>query len=363
MGFLQKNRGDDEESSESRERIERGGIPAAAERRLEELGASGGFFTSGLSVSEFSLVNQMGARPIAQVMGASVVRPGLQLLPALAAGINDPSIGGSTAWAGVSGPMMSSRNRITEASVSQVRAYRWHVEVVCELDVLTGAWNTARRRALARLTEEASRVRGDAVVGVHLQRGELDLGGRTIDYSVTGTAVRTADSPGDSDPVLTDLSSQDLWRLDRAGYTPVGLLAASVVVFASPDAATRTRRVRTTRRNQELSELTEAFHLARATLRTRLAGQVADAHGEGAVGVHFVHSIHREKLSLASSLSSGDRRGWQQGRFGIPYFVSGRGEAERRGWVITMHVAGTAVRRRDSEIPLDVKPMIRIGAR
>jgi uncharacterized protein YbjQ (UPF0145 family) len=293
-------------------------------------------------------------------MGASVVRPGLQLLPALSAGINDPSIGFTNAMGSGGMPMITSRNRITDASPSQVRNYRWHVEVVCELDVLTAAWNTARRRALERLTEETRCVNGDAVVGVHLHRGEHDLGGGTIEYSVQGTAIRTG-SPGSSEPVLTALSSQDLWRLDRAGYVPVGLLAASVAVFASPAWDVRARRARTKRRNQELAELSQAFHLARDTLRDRLRGQLADLQGEGAVGVEFVHSIHREKLSLASSLGSLDRRGWQRGRFGIPYFVSGRGEADRRGWVVTMHVAGTAVRRSETSDSDEMKAMIRMG--
>ena len=76
-------------------------------------------------------------------------------------------------------------NRITDASPSQVRAYLWHAEVVCELDVLTAAWNMARQRALDRLTEEALQVGGDGVVGVHLHRSDHDLGRRTIEFVVT----------------------------------------------------------------------------------------------------------------------------------------------------------------------------------
>ncbi len=103
--------------------------------------------------------------------------------------------------------------------------------------------------------------------------------------------------------------------------------------------------------------------MARDALRVRLRGQVADAHGDGAVGVQFAHSVHRQKLSLASSLGSLDRRGWQRGRLGIPYFVSGRGDADRHGWVVTMHVAGTAVRRKGAPAPGEVKTSLRLGAR
>ncbi len=342
---------------ESRARIERGGIPLAAERRLQALGAEGALFTSGLSVNEFSLLRRQGPRPLAQVMGASVVRTATQLLPALDPGVN---VFSGPWYATVAAG--STLNRITDASPAQVRNYKWHTAVVCELDVLSDAWNMARRRALDRLAEEALQVGADAVAGVHLHRGDHDLGPRTIEYLVSGTAIRMPGSTGTSWPVLTDLSVQDLWRLTRAGYEAVGLLAGSVVVFASAPRATRLRRARTTRQNQELAELGEGFHAARDTLRARLYGQVADTHGDGAVGVEFAHTVHREKLALASSLATADRRGWHRGRLGIPYYVSGVGEAERPGWVITMHASGTAIRRRDEGSSDEVRTAVRMGA-
>jgi uncharacterized protein YbjQ (UPF0145 family) len=235
-------------------------------------------------------------------------------------------------------------NRFTEASLSQVRAYQWHTEVVCELRVLMEAWNTARRRALARLRAEALQVRADVVVGVHVRRSDHDLGSGTIEYVVSGTAIRLPGSSGSARPALTALSVQDYWWLLRAGHEPVGLLATTAVVFASPPRSTRVRRARTVWQNQEFAEISGAFRLARETVRTGLRGQVADAHGAGAVGVEFSHSVHRDKLALASSLQSESRRGWHLGRLGIPYFVSGHSDVERRGWVITMHAAGTAVR-------------------
>jgi uncharacterized protein YbjQ (UPF0145 family) len=62
--------------------------------------------------------------------------------------------------------------------------------VVCELDTITDAWSKVRRLALNRLSEEALQVGADAVIGVHLARGEHDLAKRTIDYLVSGTAIR-----------------------------------------------------------------------------------------------------------------------------------------------------------------------------
>ena len=360
MGFFDRRDDDDAADAESLRRIESGGIPLGAEQRLKALGGEGGLYTSELSVNEFALLRRMGPQPLAQVMGASVVRTGWQYLPALPPGeIVTRTVKGLSYY---TSQTPGSINRFTEPSPSQLRNYTWHAAEVCELDVLTDAWTLARRRALDRLTEEALQLNADAVVGVHLHRGEHDLRAGTIDYVVTGTAVRFPGSAGEAWPLLTDLSVQDYWRLHTAGHEPVGFLATTTVVFASPPVALRLQRLRTLARNQELDELTRAFKAARETVRARLEGQVSDAHGSGAVGVTLSHAIHRDKLAVASSLQTTSRRGWHLGRLGIPYRVSGRGEAERRGWVITMHGAGTAIRSRSGPPPPSVKPTVRMGA-
>lgn len=355
MGFFRDGGPPDPVQAEALAAIEAGGIPPHARERLSELATEGSLFTSGLSVNEFALLDSLGPKPLAQVMGASVVRIGWQYLPPLPPGMN--LISGWYQPARVD-PRVT---RPSEASPAQVRNYQWHTEVVCELDATTEAWNLARRRALDRLRQEALEVGADAVVGVHLRRSDHDLGKRTIEYVVTGTAVRLPGGPGASSPVLTDVSVQDYWRLHHAGHEPVGFVATTAAVFASPSRGTRVRRTRTTTRNQELSELSDGFHVAREAVRTRLAGQVSDANGLGAVGVEFAHSVHREKLSVGSSLQTLDRRGWHRGPLGLPYRVTGRGDPERKGWVITMHAAGTAIRRRPDGKPAPVKTTMRLG--
>lgn len=358
MSFF--GRGDQEEEPQLA-RIEAGGIPARAEERLRALAAGdSGLFTSGLSVSEFALLRRLGPEPVAQVMGASVVRPGWQYLPALAPGLL-PSYG--TTWWSQNARPTGWRTPYTEASPSQVRNYKWHADVVCELDELTDAWNLARRRALDRLTEEALQVNADAVVGVRLHRGDHDLGAGTIEYVVTGTAVRLPGSDQTAWPTLTDVSVQDYWRLIQAGHTPVGLLASTSVVFASASTSKRVQRLKTTPRNQELEEITKGFQAARDTVRARLLGQVDDAHASGAVGVEFSHSVRRDKLALESSIQSQGQRGWHRGGLGLPYFVSGHADAERRGWVITMHAAGTAIRPVTGGPEAQLKTTIRMGGR
>lgn len=359
MGFFARGGEEDAGQAASRARIESGGIPPQAQERLRALVTQGTLFTSGLSVKEFALLHRLGPQPLAQVMGASIVRTGWQYLPAL-----DPGkvfFSGSPYVPTPTGRAL--QNLYTEPSLAQVRSYKWRTEVVCELDVLTGAWNMARRRALDRLREEALEVGADAVVGVHLHRSDHDLGRGTIECVVSGTAIRLPNSPGIAPPTLTDLSVQDYWRLHSAGHQPVGLVATTVVVFASPPRSKRLQRVRTKPQNQELEELSKGFHAARETVRSQLLGQVSDAKGAGAVGVELSHSVHRETFALGSSLQTSDRHGWHRGRFGMPYRVSGRGDVERRGWVITMHAAGTAIRWRGGSTPFPVKTAVRIGVR
>lgn len=358
MGFFARGQ-DDDGQSEALARIEAGGIPAEAEERLKAIRSGSSLFTSGLSVNEFALLGRMGPQPLAQVMGASVVRTGWQYLPPL-----DPApVVVPQGWMAPYSPTSSGyqlNNAFTEPSLAQVRSYKWHTPVVCELDTLTEAWNLARRRALDRLTEEALQVGADAVVAVHLHRSDHDLGRGTIEYVVTGTAIRVPGADPGAWPRLTDVSVQDYWRLLSAGREPVGLLATTEVVFASPPRSTRMRRARQVMQNQELEELSEGFHAARDTIRTRLLGQVSDAHAEGAVGVEFAHSVHREKVAVASSLTGGMQRGWRRGRLGLPYKVTGGSDVERKGWVITMHAAGTAIRSGPGRESPQVKTSMRM---
>jgi hypothetical protein len=149
-------------------RIQSGGIPLSAERRLQALGKDGSLFTSGLSVNE---------------------------------------------------------------SPAPTRAAYQRTTMVLEVGALTNAWATARRNALNRLSEEALQVGADVVVGGELRRGEHDLAKRTIDYLISGTAIRLPGSTKTNWPLLSDFSVQNYWKLHEAGYEPVGLVAATPPVL------------------------------------------------------------------------------------------------------------------------------------
>ena len=172
----------------SLQRVLQGGIPTrAVERLAEEAGPNRKLFTSDLSVSEFLLARDAGCEPIAQLMGSSIYHIG-----------QIPDYKGKTA----------------------------------ELMVISDGHRESRRLALNRLWQEATLVGADAVVGAQLRerlitmgsRGKGgDDGGEVIEFTVVGTAVRApglTHPPGQ--PIVTDLSGQDLWALMQDGWEPCG---------------------------------------------------------------------------------------------------------------------------------------------
>jgi uncharacterized protein YbjQ (UPF0145 family) len=270
------------EQEESLARVERGGIPLAAERRLRELGEQGGSFTSDLSVGDFALCHQLGLRPLSQVMGSSIYQVGYQSAP----------------WPSMMGGGM-----------------------MFELETLSRAWNEVRERALGRLAQEAAHVGADAVVGVELRTGEHDFAENAIEYVVMGTAVagRGARAAGRSEPILTELSVGDYAKLAQAGIEPLGVVAWSSAFFvAASYYTTQMLGAGGFARNQELGEFTQGVYSARETVVGRMSAQAARLNASGVVGVRIIHGIRRISL--------------------------GGGRYERGGLMVTFHAIGTAIR-------------------
>ena len=152
---------------------------------MEEAGPQKKLFTSDLSVSEFVLARDVACEPISQVMGSSIYH------------------------------------------VGQIADYKGETG---EISVISDAHREARRRAVARLYQEAAFVRADAVIGARLSERMItmgargkggDDGGEVLEFTVVGTAVRApwiTHPPGQ--PVITDLSGQELWALAKDGYEP-----------------------------------------------------------------------------------------------------------------------------------------------
>jgi uncharacterized protein YbjQ (UPF0145 family) len=310
MGLLGGRRGDASEGPEvpepqlaaqaeaeieqSLERIEQGGIPLGAERRLSELRERGGLFTSDLSVNGWALCHQLGLRPISQVMGSSIYQVGYQ----------------QSTW-----PMMMGGTVLTE------------------LDTLSSAWNEVRRRALNRLAQEAQHAGADAVVGVELRTGAHDFAEGAIEYVVFGTAVQREGVKRHGSPVLTELSVADYAKLVRAGMEPVGIVAWSSVFFASlafgnlVGLPLASGRLMAPAQNFELQDFTRAFYSAREQVMERMGAQAEQLGASGVVGVRIAHSAQPHTV-----------------RGGSMQF----GSSERSGLMMTFHAIGTAIRQQEN---------------
>lgn len=254
--------------------------------------AAGAAFTSDLSVSGFALCNNLGLRPIHQVMGSSIYQIGYQ---------------GST-W-----PMMMGGTILTE------------------LDTLSQAWNEVRGNALGRLAQEARELGAHAVVGVQLRIGSHDWAEGSIEYVVLGTAVHREGADPTAEPILTELSVNDYMKLVQAGMEPAGIAAWSSVFFAaysfnavlgmSGGRGQMSSLLGAPAYNYELEEFTQAFYSAREQAMARMGAQAQSLGASGIVGVRIEHSARRHTIG-SSSLGGG----------------------ERSGLVVEFHAIGTAIK-------------------
>jgi uncharacterized protein YbjQ (UPF0145 family) len=286
------------EQEESLARIERGGIPISAERRLSELRESGGgaTFTSDLSVNGFALCHELGVKPLSQVMGSSIYQMGYQ----------------GTWGAGYGGG-----------------------GILFELGTLSEALNEVRGRALVRLGEEARHVGADAVVGVQTRAGEseLETGTVALEHVVVGTAVRR-EGAHVRHPVLTELSVAEYAMLLQGGFEPVGIVAWSSVfftsyVFGGMVGGGMGGPLTMGTQNFELREFTQAIYSARETVMQQITGQAASLGAAGVVGVKIGHTVRAHSLSGGMGAGGG--------------VVGGR---ELRGMMVTFTAVGTAIQQR-----------------
>jgi uncharacterized protein YbjQ (UPF0145 family) len=264
-----ENPAQEAEQERELERIEAGGIPLAAERRLRALRDGGGAFTSDLSVSGFALCHKLGLKPLSQVMGSSIYQVGYQ-------GANWPAM-----WGGG----------------------------LTELDVLSQAWNEVRRRALNRLEQEAREAGANAVVGVQLRTAYHDWAEGALEYAVLGTAVARAGATTSGDPVMTELSVADYAKLLDAGVEPLGIVAWTSVFFVADSVEMQMMGGLGGRmmysENQELTAYTQALYSAREQTMERLGYQAQQHGASGIVGVRISHTIRRHSVGGANRTQSG----------------------------------------------------------
>jgi uncharacterized protein YbjQ (UPF0145 family) len=308
-----------EAQERSRRQIEAGGLPVAAEQRLQELAQSpGGLFTSDLSVNEFALLDRHGIEPITQVMGSSIFQHGWQNLPY-----------GRGRWGG-SGWTPAGGGGWTQ-----------------ELTNISDAFNHSRTRALSRLRAEAQLAGADAVVGVRVSRtGHGFAGADTVEFSAVGTAVRLPAPLRTGGVVITDLSGQEYVQLARAGYRPVGVVGATTVMYVA--AGWNQNWVMASSGNpfalgggmvnQELRDFTHGFYDAREVALWHLNEQARALHADGIVGVSFEQSIQERE-----------------------YEVAGRGP--QHDLIVSIHLLGTAITEGHTPLAMPhVSTVMHVGA-
>src|ERR1043165_4109268 len=145
-------------------------LAAGAADRLKAMRGAGehpGFFSSGLSIDQFLLVEQAGFQALGLVLGSSIYHVGFQ-------------------W------------------------QKWNVSQ--ELDVLTQAMYTARELAMTRMEEEADLLGADGIVGVRLIFKNYEMFEDVLEFQAIGTAVHHREKGSfrtkDNRPFTSELSGQ-----------------------------------------------------------------------------------------------------------------------------------------------------------
>ena len=221
---------------ETRKAFAEGGLPDQARARIEALrNDPRRFFTTTFTVAEMAIARLAGYEPIAQVMGSSIYHVGWSSLVGFGGG---------------------------------------------ELDAVTHAKRHARWLALSRLEEEATLLGASAVIGVVLEIHDYPWSGELSEFTAVGTAVRTSGAIPER-PALTNLTVQQLYKLELAGLWPVGI-AMGNCTFYGRHADCRSDG---SWFNQELPEHTRIIDQARSLATARFKGEVSQMNALGAVNV------------------------------------------------------------------------------
>ena len=158
--------------------LAQGGLPLRAQRRIyEHTHAPRPVFTSTLSTNEMVIAKATGITPVSQVMGSSIFHAGYSTY------------------------------------------YTWGGG---ELVNLTAAYERARSLALSRMEQEARMLGAHLVVDTRFVGRGYDWAEDLIELTAIGTAVRIDGQPP-APPALTLLKVDELYKLHRAGYWPVGI--------------------------------------------------------------------------------------------------------------------------------------------
>ena len=237
-------------------------LPESVVQRLqaERARIENGAFSSSLDVPAMLLTRQSGYQVLGQVMGACVYQIGWQ-------------------W---SNPNWRSNNWQTRRTQG----------ISFEMTALSGALMSARELALSRLRAEAQLLGASGVVGVQLQLRRPEYAGQNqVEFLAIGTAVKSshgAGQRGGQTPFTSNLSGEETWQLERAGYLPCDFVMGTCVMLQTLANNTINRMSFTILSGQsgnfEVAEYTGAIYEARETALSRLEAAARQSGAQGVVG-------------------------------------------------------------------------------
>jgi uncharacterized protein YbjQ (UPF0145 family) len=225
---------------------------------MDEIRRSG-TWGSALSTNEFAAIRGAGFEPAGQVLGAAVYNVGYT------GGFTCPG-----AWAGFSGYGAPVSSVTTVSGDRSLGSYGPMVATLYE----------ARRKAIARMSEECAALGGHGVVGVLLTIGRFPTGG--LEFKAIGTAVRVPGVPLSRPPFTSGLSGQDFAKLVMDGWVPAGL-ALGISVGARHDDWLTINQTRWGSGNAEVAGYTDLVNSTRHDAREQLERDVGRIGAEGVV--------------------------------------------------------------------------------
>jgi len=277
---------DDEREKRQQEDIyalEGGGLPFSAQERLREIAeAEHPVFSSDLTTREFLVLSNSKVRPLAQVMGTAFMRipKDAASLKAAISGSGSGSSSSSFGYSDRSSRIYSSIANTYSQSYSQSYNQSYSQPFTGELYDLSEARLQVRQMAISRMEQEATILGASGIVGVRVVKKVHDWFGRTVEFTILGTAVHVPGYDGDR-PFTSLLSGQEFWQLWEAGWQPKGI-ALGVCSYTD---CTDWSAINQRSYNQEVITYTDCFYQAREIAMQYFIKNMRQLRASGAVGM------------------------------------------------------------------------------
>ena len=230
--------------------FEEGGLPESARKRVTEAArVENRLFTTTFTVPQMAVARVAGYEPIGQVMGSSIYHMGWQYY---------------STWGGG------------------------------EVTAMTQAQRESRELALRRMEEEAAILGAHAVIGVQIRMRGFEYASDFVEFTATGTAVRVSGRASSGPPALTHLTAQELYKLELAGYWPLGIALGNCTWYdLHCDCQTDGSWF-----NQPLPGHNQCIVAARSHATRRFAADISRLDADGAVGVDLQRHFHNHEYEV-----------------------------------------------------------------